>query len=110
MLDGVGGQCHAPAALPPGKARYPLYRRLGRPPGRVWTGAENLAFSGIRSPDRPPRSESLYGLRYPGPRRVLRTTEKFSSETPKAGGVYVVSRGEATTDWPPVGHSVGQST
>jgi hypothetical protein len=25
----VGGQHHAPAALPPGKSRYPLYRRLG---------------------------------------------------------------------------------
>ena len=31
---GVGGQHHAPAALPPGKTRYPLYRRLGRPQGR----------------------------------------------------------------------------
>ena len=30
----VGGQHHAPAALPPGKTRYPLYRRLGRPQGR----------------------------------------------------------------------------
>ena len=28
-LDGVGGQRHAPAALPPGKTRYPLYSRLG---------------------------------------------------------------------------------
>jgi len=28
---GVGGQCHAPAALPPGKTRYPLYRRLDGP-------------------------------------------------------------------------------
>ena len=28
---GVGGQRHAPAALPRGKARYPLYRRLGGP-------------------------------------------------------------------------------
>ena len=27
-------------SLPPGKTRYPLYRRLGGP---VWTGAENLA-------------------------------------------------------------------
>ena len=27
-LDGVGGHCHASAALPPGKTRYPLYRRL----------------------------------------------------------------------------------
>ena len=31
---GVGGQHHAPAALPPGNTRYPLYRRLGRPQGR----------------------------------------------------------------------------
>jgi hypothetical protein len=27
---GVGGQRDAPAALPPGMIRYPLYRRLGR--------------------------------------------------------------------------------
>ena len=33
-LDGVGGQRHAPAALPLGKTRYPLYRRLGGPQGR----------------------------------------------------------------------------
>ena len=26
VLDGVGGQRHASAALPPGKTRYPLYR------------------------------------------------------------------------------------
>jgi uncharacterized integral membrane protein len=30
----VGGQHHAPAALPPGKTRYTLYWRLGRPQGR----------------------------------------------------------------------------
>jgi hypothetical protein len=29
-LDEVGGQRHAPAALPLGKTWYPLYRRLGR--------------------------------------------------------------------------------
>ena len=28
---GVGGQHHAPAALPPGKTQYPLYRRLVGP-------------------------------------------------------------------------------
>jgi len=33
-LDGVGGQRHAPTALPPGKTRYPLYRRLGGAQGR----------------------------------------------------------------------------
>jgi hypothetical protein len=31
-----GGQHHAPAALPLGKTRYPLYRRLGGPQG--WSG------------------------------------------------------------------------
>jgi hypothetical protein len=31
---GVGGQLHAPATLPPGMTRYPLYRGLGRPQGR----------------------------------------------------------------------------
>ena len=31
---GVGGQLHTPAALFPGKTRYPLYRRLGGPQGR----------------------------------------------------------------------------
>jgi hypothetical protein len=30
----VGDQRHAPAALPPEKTRYPLYRRLGGPQGR----------------------------------------------------------------------------
>ena len=34
--DGVGGQSHAPAALSPGKTRYPLYRRLGGAQG--WSG------------------------------------------------------------------------
>ena len=33
---GVRGQRHAPAALPPIKTRYPLYRRLGGPQG--WSG------------------------------------------------------------------------
>ena len=30
----VGGQRHAPAALPPRKTPQPLYRRLGSPQGR----------------------------------------------------------------------------
>ena len=35
----VGFQRHAPAFLPPGKTRYPLYKRLGGPQGSsggVW--------------------------------------------------------------------------
>ena len=34
-------------------------------PGPVWIGAENLAPTGIRSPDRPARSMSLYRLGCP---------------------------------------------
>ena len=34
VLDGVGGQRHAPASLPPGKTRYPLDRRLDGFQGR----------------------------------------------------------------------------
>jgi hypothetical protein len=30
----MDGQRHAPAAIPPGKTRHPLYRRLGGPQGR----------------------------------------------------------------------------
>jgi hypothetical protein len=39
---GVGGQRHAPAALPPEKSRYPLYRRLGGPQGRSGQARKNL--------------------------------------------------------------------
>jgi hypothetical protein len=34
MPDEVGGQRHTPAALPSGKTRYPLFRRLDGPQGR----------------------------------------------------------------------------
>ena len=56
----VSDQSHALPALPSGKTRCPLYRRLG---GSVWKGAKELALIGIRSPDRPARSQSLYELR-----------------------------------------------
>jgi len=34
-------------------------------PGWVWTGAENLALTRIRSPDHPARSNSLHWLHHP---------------------------------------------
>jgi hypothetical protein len=55
----VGGQRHAPAALPPGKSRYPLYRRLGESQSRSRQVRKISPLPGIRSPDRPARSESL---------------------------------------------------
>jgi len=69
---GVGGQRHAPAALPPGKR-----------PGSHFTGgcvgpradldgngkSRPPPPSGIRSADLPACSEVLYRLSYPGPKK-----------------------------------------
>jgi hypothetical protein len=63
----MGGHRHAPDALPPEKSRYPPNRRLCGPQGRSGRGVEKVALTGIRSPDRPAHSKSLYRLRYPGP-------------------------------------------
>ena len=63
---GAGGQRHPHAALPPGKTRYPLYRRLGGPQSRSGRVRKISPPTGIRSPNRPVRVESLYRLSYPG--------------------------------------------
>jgi hypothetical protein len=47
----------------------PILQEAGWATGPVWTGAGISSQSGIRSPDRPTRSKSLYLLRYPGPRQ-----------------------------------------
>ena len=52
--------------LPPGKARYPSYKRLGGPQGRSGR-AENFVLSGIRFPDRPARSSVAIPTELPGP-------------------------------------------
>ena len=49
----------------PGKEPVHITQEAGWGPGPVRTGAENLAPTGIRSPDRPTRSQSLYQLSYP---------------------------------------------
>lgn len=40
----------------------------------MWSGAENLASTGVRPSERPARSDSLYRLRYPGPIKILEKT------------------------------------
>jgi hypothetical protein len=75
---GMGVQRHALAALRPGKTRYPSYRRLGQPHARSGRVRKNLAPIGIRAPDRPARSESLYRLSYPGPQWKQRRQQHFS--------------------------------
>ena len=61
----------APAAWP--RRRRPGTRRTGGwvSLGSVWRGVENLATTGIRSPDRPAFSESVYRLRYSGPQIII---------------------------------------
>ena len=61
----------------------------------------NLAYNGIRSPDRPVRTESLHRLSYPGPRspdnsnnyHVFRTEHNISQ------GVKLGADGGADGNW-----------
>jgi hypothetical protein len=68
-LDGGGWLAPRPARFTPGNDnQYPLYRGLCGPQGRSGRECKNLAPVGIRPPDRPVFSESLYRLSYPGPK------------------------------------------
>jgi hypothetical protein len=54
-----------PRRFSPGNDPVHMVQEAGWVTEPVWTGAENLAPTGIRSPDRPACSESLYRLSYP---------------------------------------------
>ena len=56
-------------------------------------GLENLASTGIRSPDRPPHSESLYWLCCPSPRTLVWGLKLENSTKPlKLWNVYVFAK------------------
>jgi len=60
-LEGGEGSASRPGrSLPPGKTRYPLYRRLGGPQGQSGQVRKISPPTGIRSPDHPACSQSLY--------------------------------------------------
>ena len=59
VLEEVGGQHHAPAALYPGKDPVPFVQEVG------WAPRAGLPPTRIRSPHLPARSQSLYRLSYP---------------------------------------------
>ena len=67
-LEGGEGSASRPGRLL--SAGYPvrIVQEAGWAPGPVWTCAKNFASTGIRFPDRPARSQSLYRLSYRGPR------------------------------------------
>ena len=67
VLDGGGWSTARPGRFTPGKEPVPIVQEAGWSPEAVWTGVENLSRTGIRSPDRPARKQSLYRLSYTGP-------------------------------------------
>ena len=94
---GVGGQRHTPADFTPGRDPVPILQEAGWALGPVWTGAENLAPTGIPSPDCPARSESLCRMSYPGPLNNSEIYEIFA-ETGRNRAVNAVrSKNVGTT-------------
>jgi hypothetical protein len=65
-LDGGGRSTPRSGRLYPGKHQVHIVQEAGWVSEPVWIGAENLASTGIRSPDLPARGESLYRLCHPG--------------------------------------------
>ena len=61
----------------PGKDPVPIVQGLA--PGPVWTGAENLSPTRIRSQDRPARSQSPYRLSYPAHMVSVTTPKKVAT-------------------------------
>jgi hypothetical protein len=55
-LEGGGWSAPRPGRFTPGKDPVPIVQEAGWASGPVWT----LTPTGIRSPDRPARSQSLY--------------------------------------------------
>jgi len=80
----------------PGKDSVPIVQEAGRATGPVWTDAENLAPTGIRFPDRPARSQSLYRLSYPAHFLVYDVLQ-FGRKVPMLRNVtrHLQGRGEA---------------
>ena len=65
-LDEGGWLTPRPGRFTLGNDPVRIVQEAAWAPGPVWTGAENLAATGIRSPDRPARSKSQYRLSYRG--------------------------------------------
>jgi hypothetical protein len=59
-LEIGGWSAPRPGRFAPGKDPVPIVQEAGWAPGQFWTCTKNLAPTGIRSPDCPARSQSLY--------------------------------------------------
>ena len=74
LEGGEGSESLPGRSLPPGKTRYPFYRRVGGPQDRSGQVRKISPPTGIRSPDRPARSQSLYRLSYPAHSQCMYTS------------------------------------
>jgi hypothetical protein len=61
----------------PEKHPVPIVQEAGWARGPVWTCAKNLAPTGIRSPERPARRQSLYRLSYRARMLTVHIHNKF---------------------------------
>ena len=73
----MGGRRHAPAALPPGNNRYPLYRRLGGPQGRSGRVRKTEKGRARAEPDGT-RAETTFIFRLNGRVHLNRWGSQFS--------------------------------
>ena len=106
MTDGIRrgwGVSVTPLPLfTPGKDPVPIVQEAGWAPGPVWTISENLAPTGIRSPDCPVHSQLLYWLSYRAHSLVI-SVHKFyirlpTNWTPKNGDLWQATNA-ATGTW-----------
>jgi hypothetical protein len=72
--------------LTPGKDPVPIVQEDGWASGPVWTGAENLARTGVRSLDRPARRQLLYRLRYSAAQKTCYSTVFSTTKRPEIVG------------------------
>ena len=72
-LDGSGWSTPCLGRFTPRKDPVPIVQEAGWATESAWRGAENLPPTGIRFPDRPASSKSLYRLSNPGQLVYVRT-------------------------------------
>ena len=80
-----GPRCGGSSTPRPGRftpvkeTRYPLYQRLGGSQG-LFGKVRKIALTGIRSPDRPARSQSLYRPSYRGPSEAISSHQRLITQ------------------------------
>jgi hypothetical protein len=75
VLEGIGWSAPRPGRFTPGKDPVPIVQEAGWASGLAWTCVKNCTPTGIRFPDRPVHTPSLYWLSYPA-----HYTDVFSTE------------------------------